>query len=82
MIIPIKCVTCGNVLADKYLTYKCMVIKENTLKNKERNYVEYLTKENVEKTIEGKILDDLKIERICCRSHFICYNDFSRNISV
>ena len=35
-----------------------------------------------DKTIEGKILDDLKIERICCRSHFICYNDFSRNISV
>ena len=75
MIIPIKCVTCGNVLADKYLTYKCMVIKENTLKNKERNYVEYLTKENVEKTIEGKILDDLKLTKVCCRRVFLTHVD-------
>ena len=75
MIIPIKCVTCGNVLADKYLTYKCMVIKENTLKNKERNYVEYLTKENVEKTSEGKILDDLKLNKVCCRRVFLTHVD-------
>ena len=75
MIIPIKCVTCGNVLADKYLTYKCMVIKENTLKNKERNYVEYLTKEKVEKTIEGKILDDLKLTKVCCRRVFLTHVD-------
>lgn len=75
MIIPIKCVTCGNVLADKYLTYKCRVIKENTSKNKERNYVEYLTKENVEKTIEGKILDDLKLTKVCCRRVFLTHVD-------
>ena len=75
MIIPIKCVTCGNVLADKYITYKCKVIKENTLKDKERNYVEYLTKENVEKTNEGKILDDLNLNKVCCRRVFLTHVD-------
>ena len=34
MIIPIKCFTCGKVLADKYLYYCRAVNKKNVLKEK------------------------------------------------
>ena len=46
MIIPIKCFTCGFVIADKYRYYK-MEVREKKLKNPEDNIksVLYLTKE-------------------------------------
>ena len=54
MIIPIKCFTCGTVLADKY-TYYCQEVRRRTpiTRNGQIKKVEYLTKENAEKTIQG-----------------------------
>ena len=31
----------------------------------------------MEKTIQGKVLDDLNIKRYCCRRHFLTHVDFS-----
>lgn len=74
MIIPIKCVTCGMVLADKYRYYKNEVIKQKISQNKELEE-EYLTTINAEKTIEGKLLDELKIVKMCCRRHMLTHVD-------
>ncbi len=74
MIIPIKCVTCGMVLADKYRYYKNEVIKQKILQNKELEE-EYLTTSNAEKTIEGRLLDELKIVKMCCRRHMLTHVD-------
>ena len=83
MIIPIKCFTCGNVLADKYQYYLSNVRK---LKLKEENYNEnndeadnivYLTNKNIEKTPEGIVLDNLKLTRMCCRRHMITHVDIN-----
>ena len=49
MIIPIKCFTCGKVLADKYRWYLDEVKKKEIIKNIDYDKVVYLTKENVEK---------------------------------
>ena len=63
MIIPVKCFTCGKVLADKYRYYKQEVgkIKLNNDGNKEVEIekVRYLTNSNIDKTPEGKVLDQL-----------------------
>ena len=83
MIIPIKCVTCGNVIADKYLLYTRKVIKGNLSKQKnmesdgfvDRNSVLYLSKDNLGKTVEGKVLDDLRITKVCCRRVFLTHVD-------
>ena len=74
MIIPIKCFTCGKVLADKYLYY----IKEVAKRKKEANLEDdiiYLTKDTVVKTPEGEVLDFLKLNKQCCRRHMLTHVD-------
>lgn len=75
MIIPVKCFTCGKVLADKYLHYKEQVRKQKIADGTEPNTVVYLTKNNVTKTVEGKVLDDLGFNKMCCRRHMLCHVD-------
>jgi len=76
MIIPIKCFTCGYVIADKYRYYQ-MEVREKKLKNPDDNIksVLYLTKEFRDKTIEGTVLDEIGIKRMCCRRHFLTHVD-------
>ena len=69
MIIPVRCLSCGKVLADKYKYYKEEVAK---IKAKEDLPTNDLTTINVNdtevrKTIEGQVLDDLGITKDCCR---------------
>lgn len=75
MIIPIKCFTCGNVLADKYLYYKKRVNELKVTKNMDTNKVVYLTPDNIQKTPEGKIMDELKLRKMCCRRHMLTHID-------
>jgi DNA-directed RNA polymerase subunit N (RpoN/RPB10) len=72
MIIPIRCVSCNNVIAGKYEAYlkKVSEYRRETGKTD----MEYLTATTV-KTAEGKALDDLKVTRPCCRRHFLTHVD-------
>jgi len=75
MIIPIKCFTCGKVLADKYLYYQKRVIQLKLDKKQEINDVIYLNSNNIKKTIEGNVMDELKLNKICCRRHMLTHVD-------
>jgi DNA-directed RNA polymerase I, II, and III subunit RPABC5 len=75
MIIPIKCVTCGNVIADKYRYYQGEVRRKKIEQGCNTDRVIYLTKNNTEKTIEGIILDELGLTRMCCRRHMLTHVD-------
>ena len=75
MIIPVKCFTCGNVLADKYNYYKRQIAAEKSKNDEDINAVIYLTQDNIKKTIEGKVMDDLGLKKICCRRHFLTHVD-------
>jgi DNA-directed RNA polymerase subunit N (RpoN/RPB10) len=57
MIIPIRCFSCNKVLADKYDYY----INKVNIKNNDENDIDN----------NKSILDNLGINRICCRRHFI-----------
>ena len=71
MIIPVRCFTCGKVLADKWEYYDKKVKElENTEKAKEQPQ-----NRNFEKTYTGKILDELGLERMCCRRHMLGHVD-------
>jgi DNA-directed RNA polymerase I, II, and III subunit RPABC5 len=37
--------------------------------------VVYLSKENMEKTPEGIVLDDLGLNNVCCRRHMLTHVD-------
>ena len=75
MIIPVKCVTCGMVLADKYRFYLEEVRKRKLSKSQDINSVLYLTKEFTEKTAEGEVLDELGLTKMCCRRHLLTHVD-------
>lgn len=75
MIIPVKCFTCGNVLADKYRFYLEEVRKLKESKNQDIDRVVYLTTTNMEKTPEGIVLDNLGLKNVCCRRHMLTHVD-------
>jgi DNA-directed RNA polymerase subunit N (RpoN/RPB10) len=75
MIIPVRCFTCGKVLADKYQYYLAQVGKEKLSRGQQLNKVEYLTSGSVHKTAEGKVMDDLGLSKPCCRRHMLTHVD-------
>jgi hypothetical protein len=75
MIIPIKCFTCGNVLADKYRYFQEQARMIKLSRGLDVDKVVYLTKEKIEKTPEGIILDDLGLTNVCCRRHMLTHVD-------
>ena len=80
MIIPIKCFTCGTVIANKYRYYQEQVRKKKLAKRGNNESIDldkvlYLTKEFVDKTPEGEVLDELNMKKMCCRRHFLSHVD-------
>ena len=73
MLIPVKCFTCGKVLADKYRFYEQEVRKRKLTKNMEVDEVIYLTKVYSDKTPEGEVMDLLKLNKMCCRRHMLTH---------
>ena len=60
MIVPVRCFTCGNILADKWNFYM------NELKQSEDTIINVNAK-TVQKTQEGIALDKIRLKRYCCR---------------
>ena len=75
MIIPVKCFTCGEILANKYRYYKKEVRRIKYENKMEINNVIYLTQEKIEKTPEGIVLDKLQLTKYCCRRHMLTHVD-------
>ncbi len=80
MIIPIRCFSCSMVIADKYRYYLEEVRKRKLTKRSDNEPVEvekvlYLTKEFKQKTVEGDIMDELNLNKMCCRRHFLTHVD-------
>ena len=82
MIIPIRCFTCNKVIAhlwEEYLKQIQLVYIEEDIKNNRKNrFVDIESIEN--KTIEGKILDQLKLNRYCCRRMMLSHVDLCDKI--
>jgi DNA-directed RNA polymerase subunit N (RpoN/RPB10) len=76
MIIPVRCVSCNNVLAGKWIPYleKCAEYKKKDGRP-ENDQMVYLTQTTV-KTAEGRALDDLGVDKMCCRRHLLTHVDF------
>jgi DNA-directed RNA polymerase subunit N len=75
MLIPVRCYTCGEILADKWIPYITAVQSDkNDIEGEvdpekdqlELKYIDVKDK-NPEKSIEGKVLDELELHKYCCR---------------
>ena len=73
MIIPVRCMTCGKVLADKwkYFTEKTREISGN----EQNEFISIKNPDQIQKTVKGKVMDELGLKRYCCRRHFISHVD-------
>ena len=77
MIIPVRCFTCNNVIADKWNPYVEFVKKEKSKSKQEvpsdldLDYIDVESGKKVEKSIEGKVLDKLGLHKYCCRRMFL-----------
>ncbi|AUF82248.1 DNA-directed RNA polymerase subunit Rpb10/RpoN [Tetraselmis virus 1] len=67
MIIPIRCMTCGKMIADKWRVYE-----EKTAEIEDKKKEDMVSKE--------KAMDDLGLVRYCCRRHFLGQVDLIEKI--
>ena len=65
MLIPVRCFTCGKVLADKWDYYVKEV--ERLKKGSKDETILNVNVKTVQGTPEGKVLNSLGLTRYCCR---------------
>ena len=65
MIIPVRCMTCGKMLADKWRKYQAWTAE---VSGDEESYT------------PDKALDKLGMARYCCRRHFLAQVDLIEKI--
>ena len=75
MIIPIRCVTCGKVIADKWEYYKKEVSKLQNTKHEDPTLNKYFTE-----PFTKDILDKLGLDKYCCRRHMLGHVDIIDNM--
>jgi DNA-directed RNA polymerase subunit N (RpoN/RPB10) len=73
MLIPVKCFTCGTVIGDRYIYYQKRVFDLKTERKINPEVIQYLDETRIDKTVEGEVLDELKLTRLCCRRHMLTH---------
>tara|TARA_B100000902_G_scaffold365287_1_gene386093 strand:+ start:1012 stop:1260 length:249 start_codon:yes stop_codon:yes gene_type:complete len=73
MIIPIRCFTCNKVISDKWVPFVERVNqeKQNSTDSIKDLDIEYIDLKKPNKSIEGKVMDELELHRYCCRRMFL-----------
>jgi DNA-directed RNA polymerase subunit N (RpoN/RPB10) len=75
MSIPIKCFTCGTLLADKDAWFQQEVVRRKVSKGMDPRQVTYLTSSTLDKSDEGNVLDELGLTKPCCRTQMMTRTD-------
>ena len=77
MIIPIRCFTCGKVLANMWKYYEAEVkkLEEKREQEQEQEQEQKPQYKNFEGIPTKEILDKLGLKKICCRRHMLTHVD-------
>lgn len=76
MIIPIRCFTCGKVIADKWRSYERQCAEMDLKRNVGEGDGDGEADQGLLKaTPRDKILNDLGLTRMCCRRHMLTHVD-------
>lgn len=72
MIIPVRCFTCGKLLADKWEYYaeEAKKIDDKAAQGEQTSEPRH---KNMEPGFKGPLLDRMGLDRICCRRHMISH---------
>ena len=79
MIIPMRCFTCGTVTGDKWTPFVKEIMESKNKSSKEVDpentldieYIKVTEDGSINKSIEGKVLDELGLHKYCCRRMFL-----------
>jgi DNA-directed RNA polymerase I, II, and III subunit RPABC5 len=80
MIIPIRCMSCGKVISDKWIRYQEELEQRRSatgLTGGERHTMDGTA---IPKTIEYELLEKYGMKRWCCRKHFLTHVDLMSKI--
>jgi DNA-directed RNA polymerase I, II, and III subunit RPABC5 len=75
MIIPIRCMSCGNLIADKWSWYKKQLASRRVTDDRY-----YMDGTQIPKTLELELMTRLGFKRPCCRKHFLTHVDLMEKI--
>jgi DNA-directed RNA polymerase I, II, and III subunit RPABC5 len=82
MIIPIRCFTCNKVIAHLWEEYinriQIEYLKDDIANDNKNRFVSVEDLKN--KTAEGKILDEMKLNKYCCRRMMLSHVDLCDKI--
>lgn len=73
MIIPMRCMTCGNMIASKWLKYQELIAETKT--TAKHNLVDNDVGDLENETAECNALNQLELNRYCCRRHILGHTD-------
>ena len=74
MIIPVRCFTCGKLLANKKQYYdKELIRKKLNSKDADDSLILNINIDEVKKTPAGQAMDDLGLTRMCCRKTMLTH---------
>jgi len=80
MIIPIRCMNCGNPLADVWRYYEARVKEVKDATGNTKSGPIYMDGTTPVTTPEGQVLDELNMTRYCCRKHFLTHTDLNQRV--
>ena len=91
MIIPIRCFTCGKVLADKWEWYQReskklahehekRIVDMDDLNDMLASNASKDRLKNFDNVLRGKLLDELGLNRMCCRRHMLGHVELIEDI--
>jgi DNA-directed RNA polymerase subunit N (RpoN/RPB10) len=85
MLIPVRCFTCNKVIGHLWEDYQSKIqqaFQELNMEEKDRIIKFKVSKRDQmkDKTFEGKILDELGLNKYCCRSIMISTVDLTKKI--
>ena len=72
MPIPVRCMNCGNVLADIWRYYER---RTKELRGGQPATLLILDETKLQKTPEGDVLNELGLHRYCCRKELLTYRE-------
>ena len=68
MLIPVRCYSCGKILANKYEYFQNELNRKKLAMNTtEDPLIINVNASDIKKTIAGELMDELGLTRICCR---------------
>ena len=81
MIIPVRCFTCGKVIADKWRHFSRRREEIELERERESGAANNTTDtDGFYDQRLGALLDELHLTRICCRRHLLCHVDLIDDI--